>query len=134
MISTRGRYALRVMLDIAEQEQGCYTRLDEIARRQGISEKYLESILASLTKEGLLLGVRGKGGGYKLTKPITDYTVGSILRATEGSLAPVACLKENASPCEKRGECRTLPVWVGLNQTVNAYLDGVTLESLLQNS
>ena len=132
MISTRGRYALRVMIDIAENGNGHYIRLDEIAKRQGISEKYLESILVILTRGKLLSGLRGKGGGYKLTRAPEAYTIGSILRLTEGSLAPVACLKENARPCEKQTVCKTLPVWKGLNEVINGYLDSITLAALMQ--
>ena len=131
MISTRGRYALRVMIDIAENGNGNYIRLEEIAKRQEISEKYLESILVVLTRGNLLNGLRGKGGGYKLTKSPENYTVGSILRLTEGSLAPVACLKENAEPCKKLSACKTLSVWKGLNEVINRYLDGVTLAELI---
>lgn len=133
MISTRGRYALRVMIDIAENGNGNFIPLNDIAVRQGISEKYLERILVILTRGNLLLGMRGKGGGYKLTKEPKDYTLGTILRLTEGSLSPVACLKEGAIPCEKSTACRTLPVWRGLNETINTYLDGITLEELLEN-
>lgn len=133
MISTRGRYALRVMIDIAENSNGNFIPLDAIAARQEISEKYLESILVILTRGNLLLGMRGKGGGYKLTREPKDYTLGTILRLTEGSLAPVACLKEGAEPCEKSPVCRTLPVWKGLNEAINTYLDGITLEELLKN-
>lgn len=132
MISTRGRYALRVMVDIAENSNGGYIRLDEIAERQGISEKYLESILAALTRGGLLIGLRGKGGGYKLTRAPESYTVGSVIKATEGSLAPVACLRENAEVCPKSGVCKTLPVWKGLNNVVNEYLDSLTLADLIK--
>lgn len=131
MISTRGRYALRVMIDIAENGGGGYIPLDGIAKRQGISEKYLESILVILTRGGLLLGLRGKGGGYKLTKSPEQYTVGSILRLTEGSLAPVACLKENAEPCKKQAECKTLGLWKGLNEVIYKYLESVTLAELV---
>lgn len=131
MISTRGRYALRVMIDIAEQGDGGYIRLCDVAQRQGISEKYLESIVVLLTRGGLLVGARGKGGGYRLAADPQRCTVGEILRITEGSLAPVACLREGAPPCEKSGECRTLPLWRGLNDVVNGYLDGVTLAEML---
>lgn len=131
MISTRGRYALRVMIDIAQNGGERYIPLDDIAKRQGISEKYLESILAALTKGGLLSGLRGKGGGYKLTKEPKEYTIASILLLTEGSLSPVACLKENAEPCAKSGECKTLPLWKGLNEAIKGYLSGVTLAELL---
>lgn len=131
MISTRGRYALRVMIDIAQNGGERYIPLDDIAKRQGISEKYLESILAALTKGGLLSGLRGKGGGYKLTKAPKEYTIASILLLTEGSLSPVACLKENAEPCAKSNECKTLPLWKGLNEAIKGYLSGVTLAELL---
>ena len=133
MISTRGRYALRVMIDIAEHSNGNFIPLDAIAARQEISEKYLESILVILTRGNLLLGMRGKGGGYKLTRAPKDYTLGTILRLTEGSLSPVACLKEGTEPCKKSLVCRTLSVWKGLNDTINTYLDGITLEDLLKN-
>ncbi|MDD6035084.1 MAG: Rrf2 family transcriptional regulator [Lachnospiraceae bacterium] len=132
MISTRGRYALRVMIDIAENSNGNFIPLNEIAERQGISEKYLESILVILTRGNLLLGMRGKGGGYKLIRDPKDYTLGTILRLTEGSLSPVACLKEGAEPCIKSPACRTLPVWKGLNDAINTYLDGITLAELLK--
>lgn len=134
MISTRGRYALRVMIDIAENGNENYIRLEEIAARQGISEKYLESILAMLTRGNLLHGLRGKGGGYKLTKEPSAYTIGSILRVTEGSLSPVACLKKDATPCEKKAACRTLPLWQGLDKTIQTYLDSVTLADLLEGN
>lgn len=130
MISTRGRYALRVMIDIAENSNGNYIPLNDIASRQGISEKYLESILVILTRGNLLSGLRGKGGGYRLTKSPQEYTVKSILSLTEGSLAPVACLKENAEACPRSGECKTLSMWTGLNNVINEYLDGVTLADL----
>ena len=130
MISTLGRYALRVMIDIAENSGGRFLPLIEIAERQRISEKYLESILVLLTRGKLLEGLRGKGGGYRLTRRPEDYTVGSILRVTEGSLAPVACLKEEGKPCERQSFCKTLPLWQGLNELINGYLDGVTLADL----
>ena len=132
MISTRGRYALRVMIDIAENGNGNYIRLDEIAKRQEISEKYLESILVLLTRGGLLEGLRGKGGGYKLTKEPSEYTLGSILRLTEGTLAPVACLKDGAAECQKSANCKTLPVWKELYGVVSGYLDGKTLADLIE--
>ena len=132
MISTRGRYALRVMIDIAENSNGNYIRLDEIAQRQEISEKYLESILVILTRGNLLIGLRGKGGGYKLTKSPENYTIESILRLTEGSLAPVACLKENAEICQKQANCKTLPVWKGLNNVIIDYLASITLADIME--
>lgn len=132
MISTRGRYALRVMIDIAENGNGNYIRLDEIAMRQGISEKYLESILVILTRGNLLIGLRGKGGGYKLTKAPEEYTMKDILSLTEGSLAPVACLKDGAEPCVKKNVCKTLSVWQGLNNAITDYLESVTLADLIE--
>ncbi|MBO5516967.1 MAG: RrF2 family transcriptional regulator [Firmicutes bacterium] len=130
MISTRGRYALRVMIDLAEQGRETYTPLKEVAERQRISKKYIEAIMASLSKAGLVDAVHGKGGGYRLNKPAEEYTVGEILRVTEGDLAPVACLEHGAAPCEYAGECKTLPVWDKLNLMINGYLDGITLAEL----
>lgn len=132
LISTRGRYALRVMIDLAEHPSEGYIPLKEIARRQEISEKYLEAIIKILVKARLLSGVRGKRGGYKLTRAPGQYTVGSILRLTEDSLAPVSCLEETAAPCARAACCRTLPLWQGLNRAISEYLDGVTLEDLLR--
>lgn len=130
MISTRGRYALRVMIDLADQGRETYTPLKEVAERQRISKKYIEAIMASLSKAGLVDAVHGKGGGYRLNKPAEEYTVGEILRVTEGDLAPVACLEHGAAPCEYAGECKTLPVWDKLNLMINGYLDGITLAEL----
>ena len=131
MISTRGRYALRVLIDIAENSNGNYITLNDIASRQNISEKYLESILVLLTRGNLLNGLRGKGGGYKLTKAPEEYTMKDILTLTEGGLAPVACLKDGAKPCVKKNICETLPVWQGLNKVITDYLVGVTLADLI---
>ena len=130
MVSTKGRYALRVMIDLARQEPGTPVPLDQIAGRQGISKKYLELILKTLVQKGLLKGQRGKGGGYRLVRPAEQYTVGSILRLTEGSLAPVACLSQGPRPCPRGGECRTLPMWKELDRRVNEYLDSVTVADL----
>ena len=129
LISTRGRYALRVMIDLAEREGEGRVPLGEIAGRQGISEKYLESIIASLSRADYVTGLRGKGGGYQLTRPAGEYTLFSILRLTEGSLAPVACL-DGAAGCEKAAGCRTLPLWKGLDRAVEEYLSRYTLEDL----
>ena len=133
MISTKGRYALRVMIDLAERPDDRYHPLKEIADRQGISEKYLESIVKTLVRHGLLAGLRGKGGGYRLTRPVSEYTVGSILRLTEGSLAPVSCLGHSSSEsqCGRRENCRTFPMWQNLDQLIQDYLDGITLMDLL---
>jgi len=130
-ISTKGRYALRVMIDLAEHQANGYIPLKEIANRQDISEKYLESILKSLVQAGALAGLRGKGGGYRLTKRPDQYTVGGILRLAEGSLAPVACLDGNTNTCSRISECRTLAMWQELDRRVNEYLDGVTIEDLM---
>ena len=132
MISTRGRYALRVLIDIAENSNGNYILLNDIARRQDISEKYLESILVLLTRGNLLDGLRGKGGGYKLTKAPEEYTMKSILTLTEGTLAPVACLKDGAAPCSKKNICKTLPVWQGLNRVITDYLESVSLADIIE--
>ena len=131
LISTKGRYALRVMIDLAEHQTEGYSPLKTIAQRQGISEKYLESIIKLLVKAQLLSGVRGKGGGYRLTKTPEQYTAGQILRLTEESLAPVACLEPGASACSHAAECRTLSLWQGLDQAINSYLDGITLADLM---
>lgn len=130
IVSTKGRYALRVMIDLAEQDFGGYTPLKAIAVRQDISEKYLESILKTLVRNGFLEGLRGKGGGYRLTRAPEQYTVGSILRLTEDSLAPVACLSGTMPACKRVAECRTLPMWRDLNSLINNYFDGITLADL----
>lgn len=131
LISTRGRYALQVMVDLAEHRSQGWIPLKVIARRQGISEKYLESIIKLLVRQGLLAGLRGKGGGYRLTRPLEQYTAGSILRLTEDSLAPVSCLDGGAHPCPRGPQCRLLPLWQGLDTAIGTYLDGVTLQDLM---
>lgn len=131
LVSSKGRYALRVMIDLAENNTGAYTPLKEIAKRQDISEKYLENILPTLIRSNLLTGVRGKGGGYKLTRAPETYTVGSILRLTEGTLAPVTCLEGEENTCAQASECKTLPMWQGLKSTIEDYLDGITLADLI---
>lgn len=132
MISTKGRYALRVMIDLAEQRKTEYVPLKEIAARQNISQKYLESIMTILSKNKYIDALHGKGGGYRLNREPTDYRVGDILRLTEGSLAPVSCLECGASPCDYVSECRTLPMWQKLNSLVNDYLDSVTIADLMR--
>ena len=131
LISTKGRYALRVMIDLVEHQSEGYVPLKEIAERQEISEKYLESIIKILVKAKMLDGLRGKGGGYKLTRAPEQYTVGSILRLTEESLAPVSCLENGAVPCARAAECRTLPMWQGLDKVINEYLDSILLSDLV---
>lgn len=133
LISTRGRYALRVMIDLAEHQGEGFIPLKAIAQRQGISEKYLESIMKLLVKAKLLNGLRGKGGGYQLTKAPEQYTAGSILRMTEESMAPVSCLEADAEACPRAAECRTLPLWKGLDKVINDYLDNFTLADLMHS-
>ena len=132
LISTKGRYALRVMIDLAENQGKGLIPLKEIAQRQQISEKYLEIILKVLVRAHFLSGVRGKGGGYRLTRSPEDYTVGSILRLTEETLAPVSCLSENAPQCQRTDQCRNLPLWEGLSRVMNDYLEGYTLADLMR--
>ena len=134
MVSTKGRYALRVMIDLAEHNSGDYIVLMDIAKRQDISEKYLEGILATLSKGGFVSALRGRGGGYKLARPAESYTVGSILKLMEGSLAPVACLENKGHGCERAAECRTLPLWTKLYHLVDDYLESVTLADLVQEN
>ena len=133
LVSTKGRYALRVMIDLAEHSSGSYIPLKDIAERQDISEKYLESIVVLLSKAGLLEGLRGKGGGYKLTKRPEQYTAGSILKLTEGTMAPVACLEDRANSCPRASECRTLPMWEKLNSQLEQFFEGVTIADLMKN-
>ena len=132
LISTKGRYALRVMIDLAEHQAEGFIPLKVIAERQEISEKYLESIIKLLVRAKLLNGVRGKGGGYKLTKAPEQYTVGNILRLTEDSMAPVSCLEQGADACPRIAECRTLPLWQGLNKVISDYLDNITIADLMR--
>ena len=132
LISTKGRYALRVMIDLAEHQTDGFVPLKVIAARQEISEKYLESIIKLLVKAKLLNGVRGKGGGYKLTKAPEQYSVGSILRLTEDSLAPVSCLEQDADSCPRMAECRTLPLWKGLDKVISEYLNQVSIADLMK--
>ena len=132
MISTRGRYALRVMIDLAEHAGG-FTPMKEVAARQGISLKYLEQIMPALSKSGLVEGIHGKGGGYRLTRNPEEYTAGEILRATEGDLAPVACLACGAEPCARSESCKTVSLWRGFQALTNDYFDGVTLASLAES-
>ena len=131
LVSTKGRYALRVMIELALREGGALTSLKEIARSQEISEKYLESIVKNLVKGDMVTGLRGKGGGYRLACDPGQCTVGDILRAAEGSVAPVACVEGDAQPCPRRERCAALPVWTELNRRIDQYLDSVTLEQVV---
>ena len=130
-ISTKGRYALRMMIDLAEHQNCGFVALKDIADRQNISKKYLEQIIPILGKSDILKTTRGSQGGYMLSKSPDKYTVGEILRLTEGSLAPVDCLNQDPIECEQSGECATLPVWQGLNRVINEYLDSITLQDIL---
>ena len=132
MISTRGRYALRILVDLAENQKDGYITLKEAADRQGISEKYLESILKDLVKARIVEGVRGKGGGYRLAKPAEEIKVSDILQSADGALVPVACLEQGSKPCPRAAECRTLPLWIGLDKVVSEYLGGYTLLDLMK--
>ena len=127
MISTKGRYALTVMIYLAGHGDGRFVPLKEIAEKESISEKYLENIISAFSKENYLEGLRGKGGGYRLTRTPAEYSVGEILRLVEGPLAPVSCLEQSPNPCEKAGTCRTLPMWAKLGDMINRYLDGISL-------
>lgn len=131
MISTRGRYALLLLLDLAEHQGNGYVALKDVAQRQEISKKYLEQIIPTLNRLELLHTTRGYQGGYRLAKPPEEYTLGDILRATEGSLAPVTCLEPADNPCSRQADCATLPVWKGLDKVINEYLDGITLQDIL---
>lgn len=133
MISTRGRYALRVMIDLAEHQKDGYTPMKDVAKRQSVSLGYMEKILPVLVKNGIVEGLQGKTGGYRLIRKPEEYTLGEILRLTEGSLAPVACLECGATPCDKATDCRTLPVWTELDRRINEYLDSVTVSDLLKS-
>ncbi len=132
MISTRGRYALRLLVDMAEHQGNDYMPLREIAGRQDISEKYLESIVNLLVKGKVLIALRGKKGGYRLRKSPDQYTVREILELTEGSLAPVACLESGQQACSRMADCRTLPLWQGLDRVISEYLDSYTIEDLMK--
>ena len=134
MISTRGRYCLRVMIDLAEHQREGYIPMKDVAERQDISLKYLEKILPVLVKNGIVEGLQGKAGGYRLSRKPEEYTLGEILRLTEGSLAPVACLECGAAPCDKTADCRTLPVWTELDRRINEYLNSVTVADLLRSN
>lgn len=130
-ISTKGRYALRMLVDLAEHENCGFVALKDIAERQNISKKYLEQIIPILGKSNILKTIRGSQGGYMLSRSPDKYTVGEILRLTEGSLAPVDCLNQEPNECERSAECATLPVWQGLYRVINDYLDSITLQDIL---
>ena len=134
LISTKGRYALRVMIDLAEnQGEDGYLPLKEVAERQDISEKYLESIVKTLVQAGILKGSRGKGGGYRMVKSPRECTLGSVLRLTEGGMAPVSCLEEGRVNCDQADSCPTLPIWIRLDNLIQHFLDSVTIADLMED-
>lgn len=132
LISTKGRYALQVLTDLAEHHSDGYVSLKEVAHRQEISEKYLEAIIKLLVKDGILTGLRGKGGGYRLSQSPDHISVYRVLQLTENSLAPVSCLEESSTPCTRMVDCRTLSLWQGLDQVISEYLDRYTVADLIQ--
>ena len=133
MISTRGRYALRILVDLAENQNEGYITLKEAADRQEISEKYLESIVKDLVKAHFVEGVRGKGGGYRLSRPAEEISVLDVLQSADGAIVPVACLEEGSAPCSRAAFCKTLPLWKGLDKVVSDYLSGFTVRDLAEN-
>ncbi|MDR1131960.1 MAG: Rrf2 family transcriptional regulator [Oscillospiraceae bacterium] len=133
-ITTKGRYALRIMVDLARHQTGNFIPLKEASERQGISEKYAEMIISLLNKAGFVISSRGKGGGYQLAKPAERVTVGSVLKATEGSLAPVICLELPENACPHAGYCETLPMWTELDRRIDEYLESITLSDLLRQT
>ena len=133
-ISTKGRYALRLMIDLAKNYDGKYITLKEVSKRQEISIKYLEQITTQLCRAEYLISVRGPKGGYKLAKEPKNYTAGDILRVTEGSLAPIACLEDEKNSCTRCGACATLEFWKGLYKVIEDYVNSITLEDLIKNS
>ena len=134
LVSTRGRYAIRVMIDLAEHMNGKYIPMKEVADRQDVSLKYMTKIMQALTKSGMLDGQHGKGGGYKLNRDPEEYRVGDILRLTEGTLAPVACIDETDCKCDRSFECRTRPMWNELDKLISEYLDGITIADLMEGN
>ena len=130
-ISTKGRYALRIMLDLALHNSGELVPLKDIAKRQGITLKYMEQIISPLSKAGFVQSLRGSSGGYRLSRQPSEYTVGSILRVLEGPLAPTGCLSQEINDCPRADTCETLGFWKGLNEVINNYVDSVTLEDLM---
>ena len=133
-ISTKGRYALRMMIDLAQYQGDGYVSLKDIANRQEISKKYLEQIVAILNKPDILRTNRGYQGGYRLAKNANEYTVGDILRLTEGGIAPVSCLENSPIMCDRADECVTLPVWKGLYKVISEYVDSITLQDIVDKN
>ena len=134
IVSTKGRYALRVMVCFAQRDPGEYIPLKEIAEKEEISQKYLESIMATLSKAGMVDAVHGKGGGYRLNRRPEEYTIGSILKLTEGSLSAVSCTTQGPSACSRSTCCQTLPMWERLDRMIDEFFEGITLANLLENT
>lgn len=134
LISTRGRYALRILVDMAEHSFDKYTKLKDIAHRQEISEKYLESIVKTLVKNNIVIGLRGKGGGYRLAMEPDQINIGVVLTVMEETLAPVACLEDSSEPCARAASCRTLKFWRGLDDVIKHYTHSFTIADLMRNS
>ena len=132
LISTKGRYAIRVLLDLAEHNSEGYIPMKIVADRQGVSLKYIERIMPALSKNKLVEGIHGKGGGYRLSRDAEEYTVGEILRLMEGNLAPVSCLECNANECSRAEYCKTLPMWKEFFDITNDYFDGITIADLMK--
>lgn len=132
-ITSKGRNALKLMIDLAEHNSGGWITIKDISERQGVSVKYLEQIVMHLNKSGLLKSSRGSQGGYMLARPPEKYTAGDILRAVEGSLAPVTCVEPDVNPCERYSICPTVRFWEGLNDAINQYVDSVTLQDLVES-
>lgn len=132
-VSTKGRYALRIMIDLAENDNGGYIRLKDISERQNITLKYLEQIMPLLTRAGYVRSYRGNNGGYMLARKPEEYTVGEILRPTEGSMAPIPCIEDSPNRCPRSNQCATLSFWEGLWKTINEYTDGFTLADLMKD-
>ena len=134
MVSTKGRYALTVMVDLAKLSDGGFVSLADIAERENLSMKYLESIISILNKGGMLKSLRGKNGGYKLAREPKDYNISEILLLTEGTLAPVNCIMQDGIQCEKAATCSTLPLWAGLDAVIEKYLSNITLEDIIEGN
>ena len=134
IVSTKGRYALRVMVNFAQRPEGEYVPLKEIAEAEGISQKYLESIMTVLSKAGFVDAVHGKGGGYRLNRSAEEYTIGSILKLTEGSLSAVSCTTQGASACSRTECCQAKPMWDKLDAMIDAFFEGITLADLLRET
>ena len=134
MVSTKGRYALTVMVDLAKNDGDDFVALSDISERENLSMKYLENIISILNKGGMLVSARGKNGGYKLARKPSEYNISEILLLTEGSLAPVNCIMQDGVQCEKAATCSTLPLWAGLDKVIDNYLGGITLEDIIKGN